>query len=105
MTTSYAEFDTYMFQSTPGSEEPGDAQDDGSTITVSGFQSTPGSEEPGDITTDDLPTGGTRFNPRPAPRSRATWGNVLFVALLRFQSTPGSEEPGDVKGAVLLSAP
>ena len=83
------------------------------------FQSTPGSEEPGDSLALS-PTPNTKsFNPRPAPRSRATVKGrsrrkhrvVSIHARLRgagrqgsaigfntsnpFQSTPGSEEPGD----------
>ena len=36
-----------------------------------------------------------RFNPRPAPRSRATRARRGAIGPNRFQSTPGSEEPGD----------
>ena len=86
-----------------------------------GFQSTPGSEEPGDCSGPASRCGARfGFNPRPAPRSRATHVVAVVVrdqrvsihARLRgagrlgtpsasgnvesFQSTPGSEEPGDL---------
>ena len=38
-----------VFQSTPGSEEPGDDLDQGALGSSQSFQSTPGSEEPGDL--------------------------------------------------------
>ena len=38
-----------MFQSTPGSEEPGDAVGSPMGGNETSFQSTPGSEEPGDV--------------------------------------------------------
>ena len=60
------------------------------------FQSTPGSEEPGDMQSAiALIPRRTCFNPRPAPRSRATSGLPRFLIPALFQSTPGSEEPGD----------
>ena len=84
------------------------------------FQSTPGSEEPGDPTSAVSRSGLKGFNPRPAPRSRAThregYGEsrdavsiharlrgagrprceIVCASVATFQSTPGSEEPGDL---------
>ena len=83
------------FQSTPGSEEPGDRVppgfgnrptvsiharlrgagrrwDHAGPCAVHRFQSTPGSEEPGDVSDGPRPRLPGCFNPRPAPRSRAT---------------------------------
>ena len=65
------------------------------TVTVDEFQSTPGSEEPGDTNTTTVSGVTTGFNPRPAPRSRATVNVTCCDLRHRFQSTPGSEEPGD----------
>ena len=107
-----------LFQSTPGSEEPGDSTSWGAGYSGFMFQSTPGSEEPGDQKSWDTPPrdrvsiharlrGAGRpwssrslnalfgFNPRPAPRSRATSVYILSCSPGAFQSTPGSEEPGD----------
>ena len=108
----------HSFQSTPGSEEPGDQGRASRYAAAVLFQSTPGSEEPGDATRPRqcssvlvsiharLRGAGRRvrmkcqrprcrFNPRPAPRSRATGSLGLLSDVQAFQSTPGSEEPGD----------
>ena len=63
---------TDLFQSTPGSEEPGDTILRWAEGLPLKFQSTPGSEEPGDLRANLLLSTQTSFNPRPAPRSRAT---------------------------------
>ena len=101
---------------------------DGETYDGCRFQSTPGSEEPGDVDIGNTGAHWVCFNPRPAPRSRAT---PIIPALLKgisvsiharlrgagrprraragrvrreFQSTPGSEEPGDAKPSAAAGA-
>ena len=77
-TTCCNKFDGgYRFQSTPGSEEPGDDAQGFVGKLSDWFQSTPGSEEPGDRMWRGQPIGSTLF-----------------------QSTPGSEEPGDACAVV-----
>ena len=83
------------FQSTPGSEEPGDVARTVSSarIVVSIHARLRGAGRRG---VAECIHGDDCFNPRPAPRSRATSRRIAKMRPTKFQSTPGSEEPGDV---------
>ncbi len=100
-----------VFQSTPASEEAGDAGV-GDDCQACWFQSTPASEEAGDST---MPTCGSRhgrFNPRPPPRRRATasewtaaWYFVSIHARLRGGGRPASSASKPVRAACFNPRP